>query len=48
MKGKKEDTGQPAGSDSKEMGCLVKELMGVEKSMGSLGKRSDCCCCCCC
>ena len=30
------------------MGCLVRELMQVEKSIGSLGKGSYCCCCCCC
>ena len=41
MKGKKEDTGQTAGLDSKETGCLVRERMGVEKSLGSLGKGSD-------
>lgn len=41
VKGEKQDAGQPLGLDNKEMGCLVRELMGVEKSMGSLGKGSN-------
>ncbi|KAI4580726.1 hypothetical protein MJG53_010268 [Ovis ammon polii x Ovis aries] len=41
MKRKKENTGQPAGPDSKEMGCLVRELMEVEKSIGSLANISE-------
>ncbi|KAI4537825.1 hypothetical protein MG293_012688 [Ovis ammon polii] len=41
MKRKKENTGKPAGPDSKEMGCLVMELMEVEKSIGSLANISE-------